>query len=120
MPNFNSINLVGHTGKDAVLRAVGDSQVANFTMAYTRKRKDKETTTWFDVSVWGKPAAFIAEHVKKGDPVMVSGELYQETYGEGKVALRIDAQNVTLLRGKQTAETSAPTKAAANLGSDPF
>jgi single-strand DNA-binding protein len=114
MPNSSFIHILGHAGKDAVLRPVGDTQVANFSVAYSRKRKDKESTTWFDVSVWGKTATFIAENVKKGDPVAVMGELYQEAWGEGKVSLRIDAQNVALLKGRdaERGKDKAATAAA--------
>ena len=74
MPNHSHATIIGHAGKDADVRyaASGDA-VATVTVAVTRKRKDKETTTWWQVLTFGKPAEWAAE-IKKGGIVFASGE----------------------------------------------
>lgn len=122
MPNACSITVCGHVGRDAELRKAGDSDVASFSIAHTRKRKDKEWTTWYDVSVFGRQATSVAEYVKKGQPVLVTGECYLDTYagkdGQQKQTLRLDASSVTFLGGK-TGDGERPKDKAATAAQAP-
>jgi single-strand DNA-binding protein len=130
MPNHATITLIGHLGKDPVQRPAGAKQVVNFSIAHTRKRQNNETTTWYDVSVWSeKTAAAVMEYAKKGDAIMVQGDVFQDTYqaGDGtlKTALRVDAQSVTFLGGRAKQDGERPkdkaqvAQAAAAGGDEP-
>ena len=47
MPSLCNLTLAGHLGRDAETKTVGDQTVVEWSMAFTSKQKDKETTTWF-------------------------------------------------------------------------
>ena len=96
MPNFSHACIVGHLGRDAETKAVGERTVINFSVATTRKAKDAEITTWWRVAYWVKSDR-VSKHLTKGTPVLVSGEAYVREYDgkdgskkEVKVLLRID------------------------------
>lgn len=100
MPNYNSITIVGHAGKDPEVRMTqkGDP-VASFSVA-TKDYQDK--TTWFDVSVFGKTAeSYVGKYLKKGAAVMVVGPVsineYESRGGEKRFSLRVTARDVQIL-----------------------
>lgn len=89
MPNYASVTLVGHLGRDPEVKHLpsGDSVTA-FSIATSRKRKDEETTTWWNCSLFGKRGEALAKYLRKGDPVLIHGEPYLRKYsganGEGQ------------------------------------
>ncbi|PXA77909.1 single-stranded DNA-binding protein [Auritidibacter sp. NML100628] len=108
MAGETQVTVTGHTTGDAELRFTksGDS-VANFTVAHNTRTFDKNTQQWVDgdatfyrVTVFGKPAEPVAESVRKGDRVTVTGALgyreYQTKQGEYRSSLGIRASDVGL------------------------
>jgi single-strand DNA-binding protein len=118
------ITITGNLGKDVELKFVGkdDLAVATLSMAYTpRVMKDEEyqdgETMWFRVTVFGNKAEAVADQLKKGDTVIVTGALSQSTYtdreGKERVALEIKATEIGNLikrfpRLKKTTEDNLP------------
>jgi single-strand DNA-binding protein len=118
------ITVTGNVGKDVELKFGGkdDIAIATFSMAYTpRVLKDGEfqdgETMWFKVVTFKNKAEAIADQLKKGDTVLVTGALNQSTYkdrdGKERVSLEIKADEVALLikrqtRTKKTTEDSLP------------
>jgi len=131
MPNYSQATIVGHLGRDAETKAVGERTVINFTVAVSRRVKDVESTTWWRVAYWTK-SANVAQYLTKGTPVLVTGEPYLRDYdgkdGTKKQSLELDAREVKLLGGKQDAAPAAaapaPKRPAApaadDLGEAPF
>lgn len=81
---MNKVILLGRIGKDPELRYTQSGQgIASFSLATTKKwTKDgekKEKTEWHSLKVWGKPAEIVKQYVRKGDMLLVEGEL---NYGE--------------------------------------
>lgn len=98
MPNYSHSTIIGHAGRDAEARYMpnGDA-VTSFPVAVTRKRKDKETTTWWQISVFGKQAEWAAE-IQKGNVVFASGEPVMEEWtdkdGNKRQTLKLLAHDV--------------------------
>lgn len=100
MPNFSSITIVGHLGRDCEARTVGDKTVVEFSVAVTRKRKDQESTTWFRCQFWGERAAKVSQFLNKGKAVMLQGEAYERTYqkdGQDRKSLEVEVRELVLL-----------------------
>ena len=121
MPSNASITLIGHIGEPKVTQT-GEHLVARFGLAVGRKRKDKESTTWWNVTCWRKDAEFIQKYVKKGSLLMVEGDAYEEEY-EGKKYLKVEARRVLNLSPRESAATDTGTPAqtihkAATKGED--
>ena len=93
MPNYASITLVGHLGKDPVSKTLNDGQsVTSFSIATSRKRGDNEITTWWNCSLFGKRGEALARFLKRGDPVLVHGEpvLRKYTANDGTDGVSLD------------------------------
>lgn len=93
--SFNRIILVGNLGKDPELRYTpkGDP-VCSFNIATNEKRGEKEVTTWFKITVWGKRAEVAAKHLTKGKQVYIEGRLAIEewTDSDNKNRYTLDVQ----------------------------
>jgi single-strand DNA-binding protein len=116
MPNFSQLTIIGHLGKTAEVRQTTAGPVVSFSVAFTRKRKDKESTTWCRCDWFGTRAEKVAQYLEKGKAVLVTGELYEDTYekdGQERKSLKVDVRDVTLLGGKQDGERAAPAQRAA-------
>lgn len=90
------VNIAGNVGKDAELKTTqGGDQFCRFTVAVSTGWGDRKTTTWWDVTRWGKGADKLAGFLRKGAKVAVSGELSTREH-DGKTYLQIRADHVTL------------------------
>lgn len=120
MSGFNHITIIGHLGRDPVLRYTGSGQaVADFSIATTEKRGGEETTTWFKVTCWGKTAELANQYLKKGDVAYVVGPLRQTEYtgrdGNKRTNLEVTADTLKFINTK----SEAPTEQAVNDGEFP-
>jgi single-strand DNA-binding protein len=118
-----NINVKGNLGSDPDLKfSKNNTAYCNFSLAYTpRKQVNGEwvdgETMWFKVVAFGTKAEAIADTFKKGDTVVVVGEMAQSTYtdkeGKEKTSLEITAKEVGLVAklGKPKAEQFASKEA---------
>jgi single-strand DNA-binding protein len=76
---LNSVVLVGRAGADPEIKYFESGRAkTTFNMAVDRPVKRTEgvdTTDWFRIELWGKPAEIAAEYVKKGKLVGIVGRL---------------------------------------------
>jgi single-strand DNA-binding protein len=107
---MNRVLLCGRSGADAEYKATPSGlSVVNLSLAvskYNKQRKDYDTS-WFKVVLFGRLADDVGRDIKKGQEVIVDGELSnsQWTNKEGKVitSTKIIANfvRVAALRNKQ-------------------
>ena len=92
--------------------------MANFSVAvnnrYTNAAGDNvEETIWFRITTWRRQAETCAEYVRKGNPVLVVGELKRPTIwhdkdGQAQATLEVTARSVRFLSSNQrTGESDA-------------
>ena len=87
---MNKAVIVGRLVRDPDVRALNDGKtVSKFTVAVDRRFKNKngeKEADFIPVVVFGKPAEFVAEYVKKGNMVSVAGRITTGSYDnkEGK------------------------------------
>ena len=71
-------------GKDAEVREVRDTSVANLALAYNYGKKDndgKKPTQWIDAAIWGKRAEALEQYLLKGKQVYcILSDVHIETY----------------------------------------
>ena len=113
---FQRLIIIGNLGNKPEMRATpkGD-MVTQFSMETSRKYGDKDETTWWHITVWGKQAETCAQFLTKGSKVLVEGRLSPDANGGPKVFERKDgtwgasyevtADNVRFLSGKAEAES---------------
>jgi single-strand DNA-binding protein len=85
--------ITGRIGGDAETRSAGSGKVTNFNVAVDQGYGTDKQTNWFRVSIWGERGSKLAQYIKKGEKVAVTGEL---TIGEynGKPQYEIRASDI--------------------------
>ena len=102
---MNSTVITGNLVRDPELRSTASgSAVANFSVADNRRWADpatgerREATTFVDVVAWGDLGRHVAESLRQGDRVTVSGRLEQRSWqtdqGERRSKLELTAADV--------------------------
>lgn len=118
MASIFTTTAIGNVGRDAELREVGDTKVLSFSIAIDQGYKKAsgervEKTEWVNVSVWGKFGVALAPHIKKGNPIAVTGVIsargwQSKTTGDINASLELKASEVQLLGGKSSGGNTAP------------
>lgn len=102
---------MGNVGRDPEVRNTpGGQSVASFTLATSRRWKDREgqkqeETEWHNVVVWGKQAEIAAQYITKGKQVYVQGRIKTRSWddaksGEKKYRTEIICENFQLVGGR--------------------
>ena len=87
MSSYNLFVGIGNITKEIALSYTPNQvPVAEFSIAINKKFGDRESVCFVDCKAWKKTAEFVNKHFKKGDPIMITGELAQDTWQnrEGK------------------------------------
>lgn len=118
MVSFNQVVLAGNLTRDPELKYLpSGTGVCEFTIAINRKWKGqngepKEEVGFFDCQAWGRTGELIAEHVKKGNPLLVSGYLKHERWetqdGSQRSRIRINVMSMQFLGGKKDSSAGPP------------
>ena len=122
----NVFTSIVRLGKDPEYKTVGQSDLVSFSGAVTTGYGEKKATMWLNCSIWGKQGPAIMPYIKKGDQVMVSGELSSREFegkdGVKKSYLELKVSVIELIGGKkETTPAPAPQQAAPETGDDmPF
>lgn len=115
---LNVCALQGRLARDPELRqTTTGKQVATFTMAVDRGRKDangKSVADWIPVIAWERAAEFAYKWLTKGQMVAVDGRLQSRTYtakdGTNRTVLEVVANNINFCGSK--ADTPGQTSTA--------
>jgi single-strand DNA-binding protein len=105
--DFNKIILTGRITKDPNLKYLESGKAhVGFQIAVDGYDKDKQAD-FFHVATFGHTAEFISKYVNQGDLLLVEGRLVNNNWitkdGEKRYSVQIIAQQVQLLRKKNTA-----------------
>lgn len=93
---MKNITIAGGVGKDAVIRTTEQGKkVTGWSVGVKDGWGQNEKTLWFDCSWWGQRGEKVAEYIKKGGKICVTGDLSTREY-DGKTYLTIDVNDVTL------------------------
>jgi single-strand DNA-binding protein len=102
---INQVQVSGRLGTDPELRQAGQNQLCNFRLAneerwFNKQLNDWESrTNWFTIEIWGGVGQWVANNIRKGDSIAVSGNLRHEEWdaqdGSGKrSAVKIVARSI--------------------------
>ena len=79
---FDKITFGGNIGEDSELIYTGSGEAANMAIAaklhltyHNGSGENMLDTTWYKLSVWGKDAEAVKQHLRKGSHVEVEGEI---------------------------------------------
>ncbi len=104
---FQQTLVVGRVGRDAEMRYTpGGVPVTNFSVAVDRRWTDasgqtQEKVTWFRIVCWRKLAEITAQYVKKGQRILVAGDIEASAWtdrdGTPRASLELTADRVRFL-----------------------
>lgn len=78
---INSTIFQGRLVRDVEIKTVGDSiSVAEFTIAWSEKYKDKESKCFLRCKAWRGTAEFVDKYFEKGQELIVEGNLLTEEW----------------------------------------
>jgi single-strand DNA-binding protein len=104
MNGLNQVILLGNVGKDPQVTTHNGDKKASFSLAtnksYTSQGEKKKRTDWHTICSWRLLADIVEKYVRKGDTVMVTGELRynkSEKDGETKYFTEIMADKVIIV-----------------------
>lgn len=122
------VHLAGYVASEPKFKKVaGDTSSVRLRVAYTARRRDKETGEWSDgptsfvnIQCWRTLADNVSMSVHKGEPVLITGRLqirrFEDAEGAPRTAVEIEASSVghDLTRGVARFSRSRwPTASAA-------
>lgn len=123
---FNKVILMGNLTRDVELRTTTSGQtVANFSLAVSRSWRSQDgqqqdQTSFINCVAWGKVGEIIAQYVKKGSPLLVSGRLDQRSYedkdGNKRTAFEVVVEDFNFVggRGDNAIQSSVPSNNQSN------
>jgi single-strand DNA-binding protein len=109
---MNVWTFTGNLGRDAETRYTpsGDA-IVSFSVGVKSGYGDKATTTWPRCTMFGKRGQAVAEYLKKGQLVGISGEVsvreWDDKEGQKRSSLEVRVNDLTLL-GKRNEDAPAP------------
>ena len=117
--------VIGRLGRDAEVRDAGSTKVVNFSIGVNVGYGNNKDTLWIECAKFGEKTT-VAEFLKKGTLVYVSGEpgirTYKKKDGTDATSMTLRVVDVQLLGSKSdneqqpaTAPTAAPHTAPATV-----
>lgn len=112
---MNKVYFLGRAVKAAELKSVGESKVAVFRLVSNRRIKKRngeydERATYIDVECWNQRAEYASSYIKKGTPVLITGQLETDEWtskdGQKRSKLKIYASEVQAERPRDESSTS--------------
>lgn len=117
---MNKVILSGRWSKEIDFKVLDSGkELAKTSIAVEDGYGDRKQTYFFDVEIWGKLAAVVADHSGKGRKVLVDGRLKVEQWekdGQKRYATKVVAESIEFLDFKE--EQSNQYNAKPN--NDPF
>jgi single-strand DNA-binding protein len=102
--SFQTTIIAGYVGGEVTVAQVGESKVANFSVAVNERFGQTERTSWYKIAAWDGLADVALEHVTKGRMILiegrVSGNPWVDRNGELQFTLSLNAQKLQLLGSK--------------------
>ncbi|MBR5817668.1 MAG: single-stranded DNA-binding protein [Clostridia bacterium] len=120
MASFNKVILIGNMTADPELKqtAAGIS-VCSFSIAvnrrYTKGEQGQQNVDFINIVAWRQQAEFVSRYFKKGNPILICGQLQTRTWndnqGQKRYATEVTADEISFVA------SAAQTAAAPAAGS---
>ena len=134
MPEINSVIIAGNLTKDPTVRETSNrTPVVNFHVAVNRRFKDsrdqwQEDVCYVGVVAWNKLADSCKNRLKKGNAVLIDGELQSRTFktddNKSRTIVEIKAKRIQFLNklshNNESAKGSITSEGFENNSFDKF
>ena len=119
MASFNKVILVGNMTADPELKqTTGGVSVCSFSIAvnrrFARAEQGQQNVDFINIVTWRQSAEFVSRYFKKGNPILICGQLqtrsWTDNQGQKRYATEVVADEVSFV-ANATAGGPAPTGA---------
>ena len=111
------VNVIGRLGADAEVREGKNGKFVTFRVATDEYKNNTNETIWLSVSDFTPRTLKLAEYLKKGKLIDVSGvescRLYNDKNGQAQIARDILADRVEFVSAGTSGNTSSTTESTA-------
>ena len=106
MASFNKVILVGNMTADPELKqTTSGTSVCSFSIAvnrrFTKAEQGQQTVDFINIVSWRQNAEFVSRYFKKGNPILVCGQLQTRTWtdnqGQKRYATEVIADEVSFV-----------------------
>ena len=106
MASFNKVILIGNMTADPELKQTASgTSVCSFSIAVNRRfaktEQGQQTVDFINVVTWRQSAEFVSRYFKKGNPILVCGQLQTRTWndnqGQKRYATEVVADEVSFV-----------------------
>lgn len=106
------VTCYGNLTKDPVLNESGCCR-ASIAVRLSRKKDNQQQSAFVDANIWGRMGEAVAKYLKKGDPIIVTGNYFPSIYigrdGQARMSHSIDNADVAFVsRGRDGNANAAP------------
>lgn len=106
---LNKMIIHGRLVADPEYNTKGDVKYCNFRVAWSKKYKEKERKLFLNCVAFGYTAEFISNYFKKGQQILLEGELVTDTYekdGEKKSSTKMEVKEAHFCGDKKDSNNS--------------
>lgn len=106
MASFNKVILIGNMTADPELKqTTGGISVCSFSIAINRRfaksEQNQQTVDFINIVTWRQSAEFVSRYFKKGNPILVCGQLqtrsWTDNQGQKRYATEVVADEVSFV-----------------------
>lgn len=111
MASFNKVILIGHLTADVELKqSASGISVCSFSIAVNRKMSKNNECDFINIVAWRQTAEFVCKYFKKGQPILVCGQIQTRTWTDSqnnkRYATEVIADEVSFVGNKESAGTA--------------
>lgn len=117
MASFNKVILIGNMTADPELKQTTSGvSVCNFTIAVNRRfnksnDQGQQTVDFINIVSWRQQAEFVSRYFKKGNPILVCGQLqtrkWNDQQGQSRTSVEVQADEVSFVGSANTGAAPA-------------
>lgn len=105
MASFNKVILIGHLTADPELKqTTAGTSVCSFSIGVNRrfaKQEGQQSVDFINIIAWRQQAEFVTKYFKKGNPILICGQLQTRTWtdnqGQKRYATEVVADEVSFV-----------------------
>lgn len=116
---MKTLTIAGNIGKDAEVRVAGQGKVTGWTVAVDDGWGDNKRTLWIDCNWWGARGEKVAQYIRKGGKITVSGEMSTREHND-KTYITLNVSDVTLQSKSEGGYDSGPSGGGSQGGHGPI
>ena len=129
MASFNKVILIGNMTADPELKqTAGGISVCSFSIAVNRRfakaDQAQQSVDFINIVTWRQQAEFVSRYFKKGNPILICGQLQTRTWsdnqGQKRYATEVQADEVSFVASAAQAATQNAAQGGSTYTPDAY